>query len=43
MLRLVEGSYEDDVQHKQPAALRSHEQGKLLVTEVFKHKSIQRN
>jgi hypothetical protein len=40
MLRLGEGNYEDDVPHKQFSALRSHEPVELLVTEVFKQKSI---
>jgi hypothetical protein len=43
MLRLDEGNYEDDVLHKQPAALRNHEPVELLVTDVFKQKGIKRN
>jgi hypothetical protein len=38
MLRLGEGNYVEDVLLKQPAALRSREPEKLLVTEVFKQK-----
>jgi hypothetical protein len=40
MLRLGDGNYEDNVPHKQPAALRSHEPAELLATEVFKQKGI---
>lgn len=40
MLRLGEGNYVEDVPLKQPAALRSHEPVKLLITEVFNRKGI---